>query len=52
MSKKLTDVQIAMDFKSPGSAVTALTSLETLGMYLWYEPSDKKYRVVKREDEL
>lgn len=49
---RLTDVQIAMEFKSPGSAVTALTALETLGMLLWYEPSDKKYRVVKREDEV
>ena len=49
---RITDVQIAMGFKSPGSAVTALTALETLGMLLWYEPETKRYKVVKREDEV
>lgn len=37
---------------SVGGAVAAIPSLEALGLYVWYEPADKKYRVMKREDEV
>lgn len=40
------------DGASGGGAVAAIPSLEALGLYVWYEPADKKYRVMKREDEV
>jgi SOS-response transcriptional repressor LexA len=49
---RITDIQDALGAKSPGQAVTALAALETLGMLLWYEPETKRYKVVKREDEV
>lgn len=49
----MTISQMAIYLNTSGGAATAgIASMEALGMYLWYEPVSRTYRVMRYEDEL
>lgn len=48
---RVTDIMHAIGASSGGSAISAIASLEALGLYVWVD-EHKVYHPMKREDEL